>query len=312
MTRRLGLLGPQRFDPTLAHAVRALGLDGALATVTAGWRERESEVDELHRDLAGRAINLELHRRGEAVFARDPELLRAHGERQALFRRLQELYAFRLHSLERVCRELFSRPGDDPAIASERGDAIDALRRLDARHEARLTEIHATWNERHRPHERDAVAAERREIAERLDGVQALAIAGGHVAVLVNRLRLFGVLDLLGERPVVAWSGGAMVCAERIILFHDRPPQGRGDPELLDRGLGLAPGLVLLPHARRRLDLDDPVRLQILALRFAPARSVTLDDRACLLFDGRHWSGDGGVAVISREGGLEPLGAAAS
>lgn len=312
MTRRLGLLGPQRFDPTLAGAVAALGLEGRLATVTAGWQEREAEVDELNEHLAGRAVNLELHRRADAVFVRDPALARAHQERQALFRRLQELYVFRLHSLKRVCRELFSRPGDDPALASERGDAIDALRRLDARHEARLVEIHAAWNERHRPIERDAVAAERREIASLLEGTEGLAIAGGHVAVLLNRLRLFGVLELLGERPVVAWSGGAMVCAERIVLFHDRPPQGRGNAELLDRGLGLAPGLVLLPHARRRLDLDDPVRLQILALRFAPARCVTLDDRACLLFDGQRWSSDPGVGVLSNEGALEPLSGSAA
>ncbi|MEO6462333.1 MAG: hypothetical protein ABIP29_04595 [Candidatus Eisenbacteria bacterium] len=312
MTRRLGLLGPQRFDPTLADAVKALGLEGSLATVTAGWQERESEVDELNEHLAGRAVNLALHRRADSVFARDPELAQAHKERQALFRRLQELYVFRLHSLKRVCRELFSRPGDDPALASERGDAIDALRRLDARHLSRLTEIHAAWNERHRPFERDAVAAERREIASLLDGTAGLAIAGGHVAVLLNRLRLFGVLELLGERPVVAWSGGAMVCAERIVLFHDRPPQGRGNAEVLDRGLGVAPGLVLLPHARRRLDLDDPVRLQILALRFAPARCVTLDDRACLLFDGQRWSSDPGVAVLSNEGVIEPLSGSAA
>jgi hypothetical protein len=310
VTRKLGLLGPQRYDPTLAHAVHELGLDGPLATVTAGWQEREAEVDELHEHLAGRAVNLELHRRGEAVFARDPELARAHQERQALFRRLQELYVFRLDSVKRVCRELFTRPGDDPAIASERGDAIDALRRLDARHEARLAEIHAAWNERHRPHERDAVVAERREIARRLEGTAGLALAGGHVAVLVNRLRLFGVLELLGERPVVAWSGGAMVCAERIVLFHDHPPQGRGNPELLDRGLGLAPGLVLFPHARRRLDFTDVVRMQILALRFAPARCVTLDDRACLLFDGARWSGDAGIAVLGTDGVAAPLAAA--
>ena len=147
------------------------------------------------------------------------------------------------------------------------------------------------------------------EIAKRLDGAAGLAIAGGHVAVLVNRLRLFGVLELLGDRPVVAWSGGAMVCAERIVLFHDRPPQGRGDSEVIDRGLGLARGVVLFPHARRRLDLDDPVRLQIMALRFAPARCVTLDDRACFLFDGQAWSADPGVGVLSREGALEPASA---
>ena len=307
MSRRLGLLGPQRFDPTLANAVGALGLEGPLATVTAGWQERESEVDELHQHLAGRAVNLELHRRAEVVFGRDPELARAHRERQALFRRLQELYAFRLDSAKRVCRELFSRPEDDPAIAAERGDIIDVLHRLDARHEARLAEIHAAWHERWRPFERDAVAAERRALAGLLAGTAGLAIAGGHVATLLNRLRLFGVLELAGDRPVVAWSGGAMVCAERVVLFHDRPPQGRGNPALLDRGLGLAPGLVFFPHARRRLDLDDPLRRQILALRFAPARCVLLDDRACLLFDGQRWSGDAGVSVLAPDGAIQPL-----
>ena len=35
---------------------------------------------------------------------------------------------------------------------------------------------------------------------------------------------------------------------------------------------------MLLPHARRRLPLEDPVRLGALARRFAPARCVVLDD----------------------------------
>ncbi len=307
MTRRLGLLGPQRFDPTLADAVRALAIEGRIATVTAGWQEREAEVDELHVHLAGRAANLELHRRAALVFERDPELAQAHHDRQELFRRLQELYVFRLESLKRVVRELLSRPGDDPALASERGDAIDALRRLDARHFARLSDIHQSWIARWRPHERDAVARERGEIARILEGCAALAIAGGHVAVLLNRLRLFGVPELAGEKPVVAWAAGAMAIAERVVLFHDRPPQGRGNVELLDRGLGLAPGLVVFPHARRRLDLDDPIRLQVLALRFAQAKCVLLDDRAQLLFDGTRWQADPGVRVVSANGSLASL-----
>lgn len=312
MSRRLGLLGPQRFDPTLAAAVQALGIDGSLATVTAGWQEREAESDELHQHLAGRAVNLELHRRGEAVFARDPELAAAHRDRQAMMRRLQELYVYRLESLKRVCRELFTRPEDDPAIASERRDAIDAMSRLDARHLARLIDIHAAWNERWRPFERDALVIERNDIAHRLAGVSGLAIAGGHVAVLINRLRLFGIAELIGDKPVVAWSGGAMVCGERIVLFHDRPPQGRSNVALLDAGLGLVPGMVFFPHARRRLDVDDSIRLQILALRFAPARCVLLEDRAQLLSDGRAWTADGGVRVIDPHGHLRaPEGDAA-
>jgi hypothetical protein len=229
-----------------------------------------------------------------------------------MFRRLQELYVYRLESLKRVCRELFTRPEDDPAIASERRDAIDAMRRLDARHLARMTEIHAAWNERWRPFEREAIVVERDDIAHRLAGVSGLAIAGGHVAALVNRLRLFGVADLIGDKPVVAWSGGAMVCGERIALFHDRPPQGRSNVALLDAGLGLVPGMVFFPHAHRRLDLGDPIRLQILALRFAPARCVLLEDRAQLLFDGRAWTADAGVRVLDAQGHLRSLEGAAA
>jgi hypothetical protein len=109
------------------------------------------------------------------------------------------------------------------------------------------------------------------------------------VAVLLNRLRLFDLAGLLGERPVVAWSGGAMVLSERLVLFHDHPPQGRGYAEVFEAGLNLAPGVVPLPHARRRLDLGDPERVALLARRFLPARCLALDEEASLL--GRRESG---------------------
>jgi len=41
-----------------------------------------------------------------------------------------------------------------------------------------------------------------------------------------------------------------------VILFHDTPPQGRGVSQVLDEGLGLAPGVVALPSPRQRLRLD--------------------------------------------------------
>ena len=40
----------------------------------------------------------------------------------------------------------------------------------------------------------------------------------------------------------------------------------------------MVPGLVLLPHARRRLLTDDPLRMSALARRFAPASCLVLDD----------------------------------
>jgi hypothetical protein len=98
--------------------------------------------------------------------------------------------------------------------------------------------------------------------------------------VLLACLRLFGVADVLGERPVVAWSAGAMVVCERIVLYHDLAAHSPGHAEVFDAGLGLCRGVVPLPHARRRLRLDDVDRMALLARRFAPARCVVLDDGA--------------------------------
>ena len=74
---RIVLLGPQR-RPTLEGVVRSLGLGpglaGPVATITAGWQEREPD-DALLADLLGEAeaVNLALYRRWLDVQDRDPE-----------------------------------------------------------------------------------------------------------------------------------------------------------------------------------------------------------------------------------------------
>ena len=40
-----------------------------------------------------------------------------------------------------------------------------------------------------------------------------------------------------------------MVLCDRIVLFHDKLPQGRRDAEILGQGMGMLPRLVLLPDA---------------------------------------------------------------
>jgi hypothetical protein len=57
-------------------------------------------------------------------------------------------------------------------------------------------------------------------------------------------------------------------------------PHGVAQTEVFGDGLGVVPRLVLLPHARRRLRVDDPVRMSVLSRRFLPARCVVLDDGA--------------------------------
>ena len=93
-------------------------------------------------------------------------------------------------------------------------------------------------------------------LAKLVATTDAIVIAGGHVAVLANRLRLFDIAALAGARPIVAWSAGAMALAERVVLYHDHPPQGAAPAELLDRGLGLVAGVLPLPDAARRLALE--------------------------------------------------------
>lgn len=278
----LAFLGPQRFRPTLADAVSTLGIEGDIATVTAGWQERECEVEELHEHLGGRAVNLELHRRADVVFAADPEFAQAHHRRQELFREMQEIYRLRLDAAMDVCLTLLRRPGHARLLAEETQAAIDAVRWLDDAHLVRVRDIHAEFRERWHPAERAAVRKERDAIAGLIAGVSALAIAGGHVAALTNRLRMFDVLSLTGERPVLAWSGGAMAASERIVLFHDHPPHGSGHAQVMDEGLGLTEDMIFLPHVHRRLDLADTVRVGLMARRFDPARCVALEDGATL------------------------------
>ncbi len=307
MSAPLILLGPQRLRPTLAAAVETLGVQGRVATVTAGWEEREGEDAELDEHLGGRTVNLGLFPRAEEVFASDPEIHQAFVDRRDDMRALAGVHRPRLHAALECARELLRRRATNPdksaLLDPEIEHAIGAVRDLDAHHFTRVGGIDARFRAKARGRERPAVQRHRSEVAELLSGVDVLAIAGGHVGILLNRLRLFDVLGAHGDRPIVAWSAGAMALSERVVLFHDNPPQGRGDAEVWGPGLGRAPGLVALPHARHRLDLDDAARVELLARRFAPARCVAMDEGAWLELSADGWSIEAEARVV---GEMEP------
>ena len=301
------LLGPQRFTPTLGEAVAAAGVGGRLASVTAGWQEREAEDLELHEHLGERTVNLMLYARGEDVFARDPDLFRAHRERQERLREQQELYRTRLVPMREAARRLLDTPGDERLLAPERADALHALARLDAHHLGRVAAIDGEFETAWRPGERPAVRSHTEAIERQIEGVEAVAVAGGHVAVLLNRLRLFGIAGRLGRRALFAWSAGAMAACERIVLFHDSPPQGLGVPEVLESGLGLVRGVIALPHARRRLRLDDGARVALFARRFAPDRVLAFEDGGRLLVRDGELTNARGVLRLEENGDLASL-----
>ncbi len=298
------LLGPQRPQFYVARALDHLGVQGPVATVTCGWQEHEDEVDELRSQLNRPLVTLMLHRRSDELFHQDPELFAAYRERQDKLRQLQRLYRIRLGYALNAARELLQHEGSEEIIEPEREAAIEALRTLDRQHLVRMREVHARFEKEWHPDEREALARHRRELATELEEASALVLAGGHVAVLINRLRLFNVISLIDGKPVVAWSGGAMALSESVVLFHDKPPNGQGNPEVLDAGLGVVPEVIPFPDARRRLRLKDRPRVSLLARRFAPRPCITLDAGAELHYKGNQWSAREGALQLCTSGKL--------
>lgn len=299
------LLGPQRLRPTIGEEVAAAGLPpGPVALITAGWQEREDEDQELAAVLPTEARNVRLYHRWEALAEADPEYFTLHRQRQDRLRKLQRLYRQRLRALLGAARRLLAQKGTLDLIEPEREHAVEMVRALDRHHLARVKIELADFEQRVRPWERDAIVRQRQEVAALVRDCSAVLIAGGHVAVLLNRLQLFDVAPLLRATPVFAWSAGAMTLCERVVLFHDHPPQGAGDAELMGPGLGLVPRLVVLPHARRRLRLADPLRVGLVAGRFAPAACVPLDEGDRLAWDGAALTGGEASRWMQADGSL--------
>lgn len=277
------VLGPQHAQPSIANVLRSLGVAGPVALITSGLQERESEASAIP-ELGVPAVNLGLHARGEQVLAKDPELAVAYKARQTRLRLMQDFYRTRLDHANSAARAISVRHVDESLLSEEREVSMAMIRRLDHDHLQRCRHINhefaARWQMSSRPH----IARHRGELAAILERCAAVVIAGGHVAVLLNRLRLFDVESLLGDLPVIGWSAGGMVLTERVVLFHDQPPYGQPLAEVLDEGLGLAPATVVLPNPRLRLRLDDQSRVAHYAQRFAPSTCVALDHGARLDF----------------------------
>jgi hypothetical protein len=276
MSRAVTVLGPQR-RPTLDQVVQPVS-DASVATVTAGWQERERDDAELHELLGGRSVNLALYERWLDVLDRDREYAVAEREHRTVLDQLQRLYLVQLdHALQATYAVAQQSDGHPRTRESALADALDVVTVIDRQHLARVQEVHEAFYDAWRPEERPVVAEHRDGVQSLLEAADALVVAGGRVDVLVRVLHLFHVAPYLPER-VVAWSAGAMALTERVVLFHDHAPQGPAQTEVLEEGLGVLPGMVLMPHARRRLYVDDIARMSVLARRFAPARCVVLDD----------------------------------
>ena len=128
--RAVVLLGAQRFSPTLGAAAAELAVEGRIATITAGWQEREDEDQELDAHLAGRTVNLRIWERVERVFQQDPELHRAHRRRQELLRLRQDFYRVRLDHELAAWKVIHNRKAPPEVLEVEREATLRAIRDL--------------------------------------------------------------------------------------------------------------------------------------------------------------------------------------
>lgn len=309
--RSVVLLGAQRFDSTLGGVVNEHRVSGPIALITSGWQDREADDSALCGHLGCTTRNLLLYDRAERLFVEDGELSRAHREKQTKLRHKQDFYRIRLEHELAANHVIRQRNAPPDVVEEEEGASVAAIRALDDYHLAQCARVHAEFEAALTPLERQSVKAHRDELREILDGCEAVCIAGGHVVSMLNRMRLFGIKELIAGKTIFAWTAGAMTMSERVVLFHDDPPQGPGASEILDEGLGLVPGVVVLPHPETRLRLHDPERVSVLARRFAPAACLAFPEGAHLTYVEGRLQRPAQVMRLNDDGTCDTLGSTA-
>ncbi len=297
------LLGPQRPVVNLGKAMTDAGIGGGrIAVISAAWQEAEGDIDDIRALVDNELYDLPLYRRAEALFEADKSLHEAYRNRQDQLIEQQNMYRLRLRQLTIAARVILRAEGNAAAIAEERRHAISQLRALDRHHLRQINRIYERFEDAFAVDRSGPLAEHVAAIQQDLDGTDTVLITGGNVVVLMNRLQLFGLGRLLSRMNIIGWSAGAMTLCDRIILFHDRMPQGRREPEVLCNGLGIVPGTVLLPNAKNRLRTRETVRSSLFSRRFAPATCLTLDNESVLLMQDGKVSDSESVRHIARDG----------
>lgn len=297
------LLGPQRPHINLNSAIQQSGIgDAPIAVISAAWQEAEGDIGDIQRLVDNPLHDLGVYQRANSVFDADEALLSAYRARQDQLIEQQRMYRLRLRQLTIAAREILRLQGEVTAVAEERRHAISQLRALDNHHLRQLRKINTRFDEQFDTEHHQLLADNVAALKAQMSQCETVLITGGNVVVLMNRLRLFGFDSLLRDKNIMGWSAGAMVLCDRIVLFHDRMPQGRRDPEVMSEGLGIIAGTVLLPDARGRLRKNDAIRSSLFSRRFSPATCLTLNNGALLRMQNEKVISSESVQHLSREG----------
>ena len=228
------LLGPQRPTVNLDVPFRTLDEQQFVAVVSAGWQQAEGDIEDIHAMVKRPLVDLELYQRAEDVLAKEACLRESYRERQDQLQELQRLYRIRLRQSMRAARRLLRAEGDPAILKHEQRHAFSQQRALDRHHLQRIRAIHKEFDTRISNAQPTILKKHNAEITDILSRCKTVIITGGNVAVLLNRLRLFGLGPKLAQMNIIAWSAGAMVLSDKVVLFHDKTPQGNRDAEVFE------------------------------------------------------------------------------
>lgn len=306
----LVVLGPQRPQPNLKQAVA--DVTGPIVAITAGWRHSESEVEPIEAELGRTVTPIPAYQWFDGLQRQQPALAAEYKEQQSRILAYNELYRIRLHAAMHAMHRLLEREQHPDLVGIEVERAVAAVREIDDEMLASHDAIRANFPRVQQPWKLPAVMARHRQAKELIESAGAVLVAGGHVAILLNRMHFYGLDKLITRKlaaggRVVCWSAGAMVMTERVVLFYDDPPEGPSEPEVLDRGLGLIEGAVIFPHAGRRLRLDRTDRLRRLARRFSPSTCIGMENGAHLGPNLTNQGTNGAAFRVLTDGSQQPL-----
>ena len=176
-------------------------------------------------------------------------------------------------------------------------DVQDTLHKIRENDELMLRicrQIDSYFRDRSRVDENPTYIAIRDELRDRILSANSIVIFGGHMPVLLNRLRFFRLDDVFHEAlnrgtNFYTISAGSMSLAEKVIVYDDFHTDEYGrrqkEFEFFDKGLGLVTKVQLFPHCMDRIQTDDEDNLSYLAHRFASGPCVGLNEESYLLVE---------------------------
>lgn len=306
-----GWQGEEFAETHLKHAVYAMGVPHHLR----GAREENVQ-------------NLSVYNEFQRLRREDPGLAAAYRDKQQCVHRVMALYRQANRMGLRILKEELAtvqewypewsfaalldhgrkpQENDDLAlrlVAEELSLQLDRIRDQDEWVVSRLQRLEASFRRFAKLSKNRLWRAQQKVFTRRIRSAATIVVYGGHLAVLLNRLHFYNLGPVLRQAladgaTLVARSAGAMALGDRVVVYHDVYQDRHHTFELLGRGMGLLPGMLVLPQHAERIRRGSEDHLAFIARRFPLGACIGLDEGALLRIAGglAHSHGPVGTAI---------------